>query len=338
MSKKNSICFVAGRSGGHLIPGLTLAKKIGEKDQNTQILFFTTNTQLDKKIIQSHTFINTWVQIALGNVPNKKMMYPLFLLKLATSFLKSLYILIKKRPKKVISMGGYISIPVCFAAFFLRIPIEVYELNASPGKAIKLLSNIAHKIHVCFSSATSYLPKKKCNVTQYPIRFAQEASSTKKRTKQFCPTKKTILILGGSQGSVAINTMMKQWIEKSKKYHDRFQIIHQTGNADNTNWKEFYKEFSFASIHFDFKNDIQTYYQTADIIICRSGAGTLFENIFFKKRFITIPLETLKTAHQLDNAKEIEKSYPELATVIRQAEVEKSVDTFYKTLHDHIGT
>ena len=251
--------------------------------------------------------------------------------KLILSFFKSAYILVKDRPQKVVSTGGYISIPVCMAAFILRIPIEIYELNATPGKATTLLSKIASKIHVCFTNTRNYFPPKKCTLATYPIRFIKNQSETTTiRTKyNFCPTKKTVLVLGGSQGSLAINTLVKKWIKKNSHLHNKFQIIHQTGDRDTTDWEAFYKKNKLPAIHFDFKHDIKKYYQAADIVICRAGAGTLFENIFFNKKFITIPLETAATAHQLDNAQEIVKSHPHLATIIRQKEAEHNSTLFF---------
>ena len=72
MNKQNIVCFVAGKSGGHLIPALTIAQKIHEQDKYANILFFTTNSKLDQKIVQSNTFIRKWIPIPLGNIPNKK--------------------------------------------------------------------------------------------------------------------------------------------------------------------------------------------------------------------------------------------------------------------------
>jgi len=330
MKKKKTICFVAGKSGGHLIPALTLAKKFSKQNKNTFVLLFTTKSILDKKIVSESNSINKNVYINLGNITYKN---PLKLLRFAIhsiiAFFKSFFHLCKTRPQKVVSLGGYVSVPVCLAAFVLRIPIELFELNAVPGKAIAFLSPITTSINVCFEQTTSYFNPKKCQLAQYPIRFEEESCENIApilHKHNLLPSKYTILILGGSQGSVAINNIMKMWMTKNRNILNQIQIIHQTGAYDSTNWHEFYKVLNVTAITFDFKNEIKDYYQAADIVICRSGAGTLFETIFFQNKCITIPLETNTTSHQIDNATAMANTYPQFVKTFRQKELEDNLD------------
>jgi len=327
MNKKENICFVAGKSGGHLIPALTIAQKIIQKSlqekKELKALFFTTNNLLDKKIIKEATIYITQVQLPLGKIRYSTIIkHPMLAFNLIHSFAKSFFYLVKYRPKKIISMGGLVSLPVCMAGFILRIPIELFELNTTPGKAVTFLAPLAKKIHICFSKAMNYLPKKKCTFSQYPVRFAARFPvNTQKHNLEafgFSKSKFTLLILGGSQGSLAINNLIKEMVNKTPDIHEHMQIIHQTGRQDTTNWQEFYKKRNIAAIAFDFKKDIHQHYHIADIVVCRSGAGTLFETMFFKKKCITIPLEAKTSDHQVDNAKEIEKMHPKLVTLIKQ--------------------
>ncbi|MFC1842706.1 glycosyltransferase [Candidatus Dependentiae bacterium] len=335
----NRVCFVAGKSGGHIIPAITLAKKLITKNKHTQILFFSTNSTLDHKIIkeaQEALPTLSHITLSLENIPYKKiLLYPMFFARLTISFLKSFFKLVTKRPEKIVSMGGYISIPVCLAAFLLKIPIELFELNATPGKAVKFLAPFATKIKVCFEKAIEYLPKKKCILSAYPIRFENLGSAhlAHKNLEQcilkygLCPQVYTILVLGGSQGSISINNLIKQLFISNPHLAQHIQIIHQTGDKDTTDWNDFYKKVSVKSHVFQFNSAISTYYQIANTVICRSGAGTLFETIFFEKKCITIPLETATTAHQVDNAKEIERRFPDLVTMVRKQEGASKLDS-----------
>src|SRR5579871_6298074 len=106
-----TLCFVAGRSGGHILPGLTLAQRYKEQ-HNASIIFFSTATTLDTTIINAHGVVDTYIPLALDNVPQRILSYPLFLINVVKTFVVSLYHLHKLRPEAVISMGGYISIPV----------------------------------------------------------------------------------------------------------------------------------------------------------------------------------------------------------------------------------
>ena len=164
-------CFVTGRSGGHLIPCLTLAKKIQHQNPDAHIILFSTRTNLDKKILEGQG-IHTYKMFNVEQVPYKKWYrYPSFGCALLFTFFSSFIFFMKNRPQKIISTGGYIAIPVCLAATLLRIPTELYELNAIPGRTIQFLAPFAQKIHLVFHESLSFFNAKQCIPDRYPIRF-----------------------------------------------------------------------------------------------------------------------------------------------------------------------
>ena len=228
-------------------------------------------------------------------------------------------------------MGGLISIPVCLAGKLLRIPIELYELNVEPGKAVNFLSKFVSKINICFDETEKYFPFKKCNLVSYPIRFSESEKKLSKleaiKKINLSEDKKTILILGGSQGSVFINNLFKDFILQNNNINNKIQVIHQTG-SDKFDWELLYKENLICAITFDFSDNIEQYYLAADIVVCRSGAGSLSEILFFQKKCITIPLEINSNNHQLLNAKSLEKKHPDLFCVLRQSDVTKNPNLF----------
>lgn len=344
MNKSNTICFVAGRTGGHIIPALTLAHNARKKNKHTKILFFSTSTNLDKKIAGTAHTIDWHVPLTLQNVPYKKIYrYPPFFWHFFRSFFIALGQLHKKKPHVVISTGGYIALPVCFAAKILGIPIELFELNVIPGRTTRFLSPIAHTIYHCFTQTKQRLPTQKCKHAHYPNRFSETIDnqlSFVDRLKKigFSPNKKTVLILGGSQGSLSINNLIKQWIAHDPDLPNTVQIIHQTGTFDTTDWPALYKKMNINSLVFDFCNDLATYYPIADLVICRSGAGSLFETMFFKKKCITIPLETKKNTHQVHNALAMLDLYPSLITVLGQKEMRNDPLFFANIIHSKMHT
>lgn len=322
--KKKYIAVAAARSGGHIIPGMTLAYQYCQQHANTDIIFFSTHHSFDQKIISEHTVPVIHIALSLDNVPAKWYQYPKFVIQCISSLCKSFYYLIRNRPDKVILMGGYISLPVCLAAFILRIPRELFELNATPGSAAKILAPFATTIHVCFKSAQKYFNKKKTVVSNYPLRFEK-----KQLSRADChanlgldAAKKTILILGGSQGSLELNKVLANCLAKNPSLQSKINIIHQTGALDTNDWAQSYKTMGIDYIVFDYKHDLSLYYQTADIIIGRAGAGTIFESLFFEKPCILVPLEIVGNNHQLHNAQSIAQEHPELFTVIRKNEME----------------
>ena len=331
--KIGTICFVSGRSGGHIIPCLTLAKKYKTKDPSCKIMVLTTGTELDKKLASKAQHIDMHMVFNLCSVPYRRIfLYPKFLIQLTYTFLSSLIILLKNKPQKIISTGSYISIPICIAGKLLGIPIELFELNVIPGKAIAFLSPLSNKIHVCFKETLKHIKSKKCYITGYPVRFGSETLSISQRQAKekmgINPDKKTILVLGGSQGSRFINELLKKTFSLDTKIKEKVQVIHQMGEKDLNSYKNFYSSNSIKSLVLSNYKNLEYCYQAADLIICRSGAGTLFEIIFFSKKCITIPLQTRHTTHQKNNALTLQKQYPKLVTVFEQKTLEKSASNF----------
>ena len=174
-----------------------------------------------------------------------------------------------------------------------RIPISIFELNATPGKTNKILSFFAKNVYVTFHDSSKYFKKIQCKFVDYPIRFnSKNIIEQKEALKQidFDETKKTILILGGSQGSSFINQVVKKIF--SENNFQKIQIIHQAGKDEYLQMREFFKKNNIKSVVFDYFHDLSIYYCAADLVICRAGAGTLFETKFFNKKAVIIPLET----------------------------------------------
>lgn len=324
-----TICFVAGKSGGHLLPCITKAYQIKAEQENTQLYIFSTGNELDKKIIDKHQDIHHYIPTQLWDVPYQQpWLYPFFVCNTAWYFCKSLYKLWQLQPQKVISFGGFNSIPVCLAAKIVNIPIELYELNVEPGKATKFLSYFTNTIYVCFEQTKSYFPKNKCVLFDYPVRFTQQDRSFDKeqfcKTYQLSPHRKTILILGGSQGSTLLNEIMKDCIESYPELHDTIQLIHQTGNADSQEYAKIYQQYHIPAHVFGYHEQLQNFYNAADLIICRAGAGTLFEIKFFGKKCITIPHQTANTNHQIQNALALQHEHPDKFVIIKQDDFDKA--------------
>jgi len=319
MKKETYIALAAARSGGHIIPGITLATTYCQEHPDTKIIYFSTRHALDKKILHEHAGHVINIALPLDNVPKRWYQYPIFIFQCIRSFFISIYQLARLKPTHVVLMGGYISIPVAYAALLLRIPRHLYELNAVPGSATKFLAPIATKVFVCFEAARPFFSKKKTELCNYPLRFNQKKSTTPKINLD--PTKMTCLILGGSQGSLFLNTTIIKCLKDNPALQSRINIIHQTGAYLDSNCAAEYQAMGIQAIVFDYNQNLEEYYQEADVVIGRSGAGTIFETLHFKKPCILIPLEIPGNTHQLHNAQAIVQQYPHTYTIIRQHDV-----------------
>lgn len=331
---KNVICAVAGGSGGHIIPGIVTMQSL--KDSDTEILFFITDTALDRDITSSYNSEFTYCYLSLEPAPGKRFWrYPFFFYRLMQATIESFKILRTKKPESVMAMGGLISVPVCLAAWMLNIRVVLFELNAIPGKAVQWLAPFADTIFVCFEEAGAYFKKKSVAVVPYPHRFNKKSLSV---NLQLDPAKKTILVLGGSQGSYGINHLLRRFVEELSDDAQHFTILHQTGSypyeqeSPSIWFDRFYKKHAIDARVFDFSADLQTHYHAADVIVCRAGAGTLFEIEHFNKQALLVPLEYAAQGHQVDNAFAMIKRRSDLFTLIRQHQAQKSLSLFKERL------
>lgn len=320
----NTLCFVAGNSGGHIIPCITLAKRAVHEDPSTRIVLFTTARELDARIVQNESIVDRHIALKLPPFPGKKFwFYPLFTLQLIRATLHARRILIQEDPRKVVSTGSHISLPVCLATWWLSIPLELYELNVQPGKALRACAPFATKINTCFSQTHKHLPAQNCALTPYPVREVYTTAPARedaRRELRFLPDVHTIFILGGSQGSVFLNNAVKKWLASCDD-PTQYQIIHQTGSHDPTDWDVIYKTYGIRAHVFTYADNLALFYAAADTIVCRAGAGSLFEALHFKKPCIVIPLEHGAAGHQIKNAHAMAQEYPELFHVIREEKI-----------------
>ena len=344
MKTNNTICLVAGKSAGHILPALTIGEKLKLANPQTKIIFFSNGTKLDQALLNQNPMIKIHVALPLMALPSKRpWKLPRFSWQILKAFRQCYQILKSNRPQEIISTGGLVAIPVCLVAKYLKIPITIYELNVEPGKATKLLAQIATQVNLCFAKTQKFLPKNKCQLVSYPTRFndhdyklskIQAFDAITKIQPKFKPEYKTILILGGSQGSLFINQLIPQFILKSA--NRKLQIIHQTGAHAIQDLINFYQEQAIPASVFTYEANLMPYYRAADLIICRAGAGTLAEIVPLQTACITIPLATSYTSHQIENALEVARQHPHIK-VLRQDQISKSFDLFYELVNQSLN-
>lgn len=322
------LCFVAGKSGGHIVPALHLAN-VARNEAPTKIMFFSTDTDLDRTILGKQT-IDLHITLSCSLLYRTIFVRPLALVQLGYAWAKSLYYLIRHRPAEIISTGGLVSVPVILAGWVLRIPITVYNLDAAPGKAARFTAQFASKVCVCFDVVRPLFPSQTIKRVDYPHRFtaADQQSMESARTKLNIPQHAcVIVILGGSQGSAFLNTWFTSYlVSLAPDVRKNLYIIHQAGNRNIDELKARYAQHNIAADVFAYRDDIAPVYCAADVVIARAGAGTLFELLFFKKQALIIPLETKSTDHQLDNAYAMAALHPQHFTVIRQIDCAHKTD------------
>jgi UDP-N-acetylglucosamine--N-acetylmuramyl-(pentapeptide) pyrophosphoryl-undecaprenol N-acetylglucosamine transferase len=222
-------------------------------------------------------------------------------------FVESFFLLLKIRPDLVFSKGGSGSFAVALAARFLRIPVFLHESDVVPGLSNQKASKWARKIFTSFPK-TEYFDTKKVILTGNPIR-KEILEGDKKMGSEMLGlslSKPLFLIMGGSQGAEAINDFVLGILNTLLK---DFEVIHVTGNEnvkevsaeaqviEEKGLAKYYHPFGFLD-----EEKLKHAYKAADIIISRSGSGSIFEIAAVGKPSILVPLPTAAADHQSKNA------------------------------------
>lgn len=291
---------ISGKSGGHILPLINILKN--NKKENIYSILITTNTNLDKKIVNNYLIkkdIDINYFINLNNVPNNLIQLLFYIPKFLIYIFKILYIFTKYNIKNIYTTGGYISIPTCILCKILKIPIHLYFLDTIPGKAINFIYKFSD-----FNYFFSNFSKK--DAKNFPLQFNQndiKENHIAKKNLNINLNKKVLFIIGGSQGATEINNIIITSIYKlNKDMLKNLFIIHQTGKNDYERIKKFYNEIGINAIVFDYSFNFIDYYSASDFIISRAGASSLYEIIYLNKNALIIPLKNVANNHQESNA------------------------------------
>ncbi len=299
--------------GGHFTPALAVIEKLQGK---ADIVFIGRKNALegDKTVSLEHTTITglgiPFLSLTTGRLQRRFTKHTIpSLLKLPYGVSQALRMLHKEKVDVVLGFGSYLSVPVCFAAKLLGIPIVIHEQTLEAGAANHTIAKIASKICISFETSLKYFPKEKTIVTGNPIRDAILHPQTNMKLP-FSDSLPIVFITGGSSGSHAINVLIK---ESLSLLLQKYNVIHQTGDAkefhDFSDLEQLRDSFSgekkkrYWVTKFIAPHEIGFYFSKADICISRSGINTITELLYFEKRAILIPLPYSSKQEQLKNAR-----------------------------------
>ena len=305
------IVFAGGGTGGHIYPGLAVAdelKKIAEKNNlKIKIYWFGNSSGMDRTLVEKSGSADRFCAIPSGKLRRYFSIKNFFdVFKIIAGIVVSFFRLLFIRPAVVFSKGGFVSVPPCFAARVLRIPVFTHECDFTPGLATKINSSFASKILVSYPETVKFLPKNKQSiavVTGNPVRpVFYEADAQKGRKflfegKHTDLKKPVLLVLGGSLGAHQLNELV---VENLAWLTEHFNVVHQCGSKDASfvpSQTDSY--FPYPFIYEQMPDVIAC----ADVILSRAGANTVWESAVEKKPSVLIPLCGNGTrGDQVDNA------------------------------------
>ncbi len=288
---KNKILISTGGSGGHVIP----AKIIGEHLKDDFEIFYST----DFRGLNYSTFNKDQTLIVDTPKLNISLNFPIKFIRIIFFILKTINFLRKKNITKVISTGGYMSLPICLGTKILGLKLYLLEPNFVLGRANKFFLNFSEKIF-CYSDKLIDFPKKfnsKINIIKPLVsKKHYERNSKNNKKNKFC-----FMIVGGSQGANIFDDLFKEVIFEIFKKNS-IKVIQQTNINNIDKLKQFYNKNNIENRIFSFEKNLIEFMDESDLCITRAGATTLAELSILNKPFIAIPLPTAKDNHQFENA------------------------------------
>jgi UDP-N-acetylglucosamine--N-acetylmuramyl-(pentapeptide) pyrophosphoryl-undecaprenol N-acetylglucosamine transferase len=307
------LLIAGGGTGGHLYPGIAVAEEVTGVPGGLAV-FVGTARGLETKLVPQAGFPLELIQVS----GLKRMGLRSFftgLSRLPRALLESRRILRRHRPDVVLGVGGYASGPLVLMAALSGYPTAIQEQNSFPGFTNRLLGHFARRVFVAFDEASGFFARRKVRLTGNPVRrrFLDRARTA-------TGSGSGLLVLGGSQGSHAVNELATGLVRVLDARGHLTRVVHQTG-AD-----EFDRmQLNYAAHGYDgrvevraFIDDMPAALADAALVVARAGALTLAELAIMKRPAILIPLPTAADDHQTRNALAFERAGA--AVILHQAE------------------
>jgi UDP-N-acetylglucosamine--N-acetylmuramyl-(pentapeptide) pyrophosphoryl-undecaprenol N-acetylglucosamine transferase len=301
-----TIAFAGGGTGGHIYPGLAVIADL-QKIFPCRVFWIGADTGMDRAVVES-------AGLEFRGIPAGKLRRYLSpqnvadVFKTAAGFFAARNILARERPALLFSKGGFVSVPPCAAAFTLKIPVFTHESDFSPGLATRINARFAEKVFTAFPETAGFFPPAARGRVVYagnPIRpeFRAASAETGRAFLGVAGEDPVLLVLGGSLGARQINDLVRECLPRLT---ERFVVAHQTGPgaapdipaAKNRR----YRPYPFIG------PEMPHVIAAASIVLCRSGAGTIWECASLGKPMILVPLAGSGTrGDQVENARRLEE-------------------------------
>ncbi|HZI94635.1 MAG TPA: undecaprenyldiphospho-muramoylpentapeptide beta-N-acetylglucosaminyltransferase [Patescibacteria group bacterium] len=334
-----TVLVAGGGTGGHVFPGVAIARELRERWPGCEVLFVGTEHGLETKIVPAEGF--RLLTISSAGITGKKFGPRLKGLALiAPSVAQSWLLMARVRPSLVIGVGGYSSGPVVAAAILRRVPTLIHEQNFVPGVTNRRLARFVRQVAVTFPETVRFLGGRGV-VTGNPVR--KEFSFVK--PKAAGGSGKRLLVIGGSQGARVINRAM---IEALPRLAARggpaaapgaLSITHQTGGAQLQAVTEAYRASGLRPEDFEVKpfiTGMPQAFEQADLIVSRCGSTTLAELTVAGRPSVLVPFAAATHDHQTFNARKLGEAGAAVVIAEKELTGERLADTILGLLDDPV--
>ncbi len=296
MQTKRPVLITAGGTGGHVYPGLAVARAL--MAQGIPVIWMGTQAGLEARVIPEAGIEMAWLTVTgLRGKGWKTLVQAPF--KLTMALFQSVKIMLKHKPVAVLGMGGFVAGPGGLVASLMGIPVIIHEQNAVPGLTNRLLSKLSRRVLEGFPG--TFAPGKKVQATGNPVRMdIAGLPAPAERLLDRNDEAVHVLIIGGSLGAAALNEMVPKALAVLPD-NQRPLVRHQAGSRNITEAKKQYAESAVDADVTAFIVDMAEAYGWADLVICRSGALTVAEVAAAGVASILVPYPYAVDDHQTAN-------------------------------------
>lgn len=300
------IVIAGGGTGGHVYPGIAVAKAFKKELANAEIVFIGTPEGIESRVVPKEGFEIKFIR-SEGIVGNDAYRMIRSAFKLPLSMKDSYLILKSLRPDVVLGVGGYSSGPALLTAFLMGMPTIIHEQNTVPGLTNKILGKFINIVAVTYFESVDFFPKDKTYITGNPIRDEILRGDRDRGYKTLGLDRElfTIFVFGGSSGASSINKALNEALVYLEDFKDHIQFLHQTGEKDFDFVRGFYNARGFRGTVIPFLHEMADAYAVADLVVSRAGATTIAELTTCGKAAILIPYPFAAGNHQKANAEKL---------------------------------
>jgi UDP-N-acetylglucosamine--N-acetylmuramyl-(pentapeptide) pyrophosphoryl-undecaprenol N-acetylglucosamine transferase len=323
MIEVRPVLIMAGGTGGHVFPALAVADEL--RARGVPVVWLGTKAGIESRLVPQAGYPIEWMSIT-GLRGKNTLTLLLAPVRVVMACWQALRVLLRRRPCAVLGMGGFASGPGGLMAWLIRKPLLVHEQNAIAGMTNKILSRFASVVLQAFpgvfkNAKTTGNPVRQsiCELTAPSERFAQRDVKNRLR----------LLVIGGSLGAVKLNEIIPQSLV-TMAVADRPEVIHQTGVKNIDAARDLYESADVDAKVEAFIDDMPAAYEWADLVICRSGAMTVFELAAAGVASVLVPYPYAVDDHQTGNARYLESAG---AAIVRQ-QAELTTDWLVAVIND----
>lgn len=304
MSNKSPLRVIisGGGTGGHIFPAVAIANELRRRLPDTEILFVGANGRMEMTRVPEAGYAIVGLDIT-GLQRRFTAHNLLFPVRVFRAVRKAGKLIEKFRPDVVVGVGGYASAPVLLAATSRAIPSLIQEQNSYAGLVNKLLARRVGRICVAYEGMEKFFPAAKLVVTGNPVRTEIASGNRSEALKFFGldPTKKTLLVVGGSLGARTLNQATATALPRLRAAG--VQLLWQTGKLYFSEARQQAGAYPHEHLHaLEFIQRMDLAYAAADVVVSRAGALSVSELCLTGKACILVPSPNVAEDHQTKNA------------------------------------